>query len=168
MWFSVGYNLDVCSLIVLHELQVNDLFHNYFCSGLQGNLCSSTWSTYSNSFTDLGFCRVIFSTFFPFFSLTAAVWCFYPFWSMLSQSCHQHYWWVQLWPGVSPFWNDCIQRRGTSWSLLPGATPPAHPLPKPCHVNPIKFIISALPKLSSLSFPRKRPITCVINWNKKN
>lgn len=38
-WSSVGYSVDVCSIMVLHKLQVNDFFHNDLCPGLLGNPC---------------------------------------------------------------------------------------------------------------------------------
>ncbi|KAK4831745.1 hypothetical protein QYF61_018943 [Mycteria americana] len=52
LWHGVlhGLQVDICSTINLHGLQVDSLPHHGLHHGLQGNLCSSTWSTSSPSF----------------------------------------------------------------------------------------------------------------------
>jgi len=72
----------------------SSLPHHGFLQGLQGNLCSSAWSTSSPSFfTDLGVCGVV--------SLTlshSSLWLqllmprgfFFPFLIILSQMCYYH------------------------------------------------------------------------------
>jgi len=62
LWCGVlhGLQVEICSTMDLHGLQGHSLPHHGLFHGLQGNLCSSTWSTSSASFfTDLGVCRVI-------------------------------------------------------------------------------------------------------------
>jgi len=55
-----GLLMDLCSTVDLHGLQGDSLPHHGLLHGLQGNLCSSTWSTSSSSFfTDLGVCRIV-------------------------------------------------------------------------------------------------------------
>ena len=56
---SIGCSVDICSTVDLHVLQGHSLHHHCLLHGLQGNLCSGTWSTSSLSFTDLGVCRVV-------------------------------------------------------------------------------------------------------------
>ncbi|KAK4811166.1 hypothetical protein QYF61_019797 [Mycteria americana] len=59
MGFSTGCRVDICSTVDLHGLQGDSLPHHGLHHGLQGNLCSGTWSTsFPSFFTDLGVCRV--------------------------------------------------------------------------------------------------------------
>lgn len=75
---STGCSVDICSAMVLHGLQGNNLLHHGLHHGLQGNLCSGI-SNISPSFnTDLGVCRVI-SLIFSHCSFTDAVQHFLPF-----------------------------------------------------------------------------------------
>jgi len=55
----------------------------------QGNLCSSTWSLSSRSFTDLNVCRVV--SFICFFNHLSQLLCsiFYPFLNVIIQKCHR-------------------------------------------------------------------------------
>jgi len=62
LWCGVFHRLqvDICSTVDLHGLQGNSLPHHGLLHGLQGHLCSGTWSTSSPSFfTNLGVCRVV-------------------------------------------------------------------------------------------------------------
>jgi len=66
LWRKVlhGLQLDVCSTMVLHGQQWDNLYHHGLHHGLQGNLCSDAWTTYSTCFfTDLGVCRVVSLTY---------------------------------------------------------------------------------------------------------
>ena len=55
-----GLQVEICSTVDLPGLQGDSLPHRGLPHGLQGNLCSSAWSTSSPSFcTDLGVCRVV-------------------------------------------------------------------------------------------------------------
>lgn len=159
VWFSVGYRVDVCCIMVLHELQVKDFIHNPVlgCKAISALPPEAPTPTPSQTWVSE---EVIFSLFCLLLPHSSCV-TFLSFLNMIPKSCHQHYWWAQLWPGVSPFRNGYIQHRGISLSLLPL-------LPKLCNVNSIKFTISSLPKVSNFSFPRKRQMTYVINWNKNN
>jgi len=58
---SNGLQVDICSTMDFHGLQVESLPLHGLHNGLQGKtLHSSIWSTYSSSsFTDLGVCRVV-------------------------------------------------------------------------------------------------------------
>ncbi|KAK4827475.1 hypothetical protein QYF61_018711, partial [Mycteria americana] len=59
-----GLQVDICSTVDLHGLQGDSLPHHGLHQGLQGNLCSSPWSTSSPSFfTDLGGCRAVALTY---------------------------------------------------------------------------------------------------------
>ena len=58
--FSMGCSVDVCSSLVLHGLQENNL-HHHGLHGLQGNLCSSTWSTFSPSVLAWAVIELIFT-----------------------------------------------------------------------------------------------------------
>jgi len=59
-----GLQVGLCSPVGLHGLQGHSLPHHGLLHGLQGNLCSSAWSTSSPSFcTDFGVCRVISPTY---------------------------------------------------------------------------------------------------------
>jgi len=111
---------------------------------LQGNLCSSAWSTSSPSFfNDLGVCRVV--------SLASSH-------SSLSTAPSQQFFFPPLLnyfiPEVPPpllmglalarsgsilerAGIGSIRHRGSFWQLLTEATPVAPLLPKPCHTNPI-------------------------------
>jgi len=62
---------------VLHGLQFGYLFQRGL-RGLQVNLCTGTWTTFSSSLSHLGFCRAVSHTFFVFslLSLTDTVKCF--------------------------------------------------------------------------------------------
>ena len=66
---STGCRVDICSTMDLHGLHGDNLCHHGLHHGLQGNLCSSTWSTSSPScLTDLGVSTVVshfFSLIFP-------------------------------------------------------------------------------------------------------
>jgi len=56
--------VDICSTVDLHRLQVDSLSHRGLHHGLQENLCSGAWSTYSpSSFTNHGICRVVSLTY---------------------------------------------------------------------------------------------------------
>ena len=56
---STVCRVDICSTEVLHGLQGDNLLHHGLLHGLQGNLCSSAWSTSSSFFTGLGVCRAV-------------------------------------------------------------------------------------------------------------
>ena len=59
-----GLQVAICSTVDLHGLQGHSLPHHGLLHELQGNLCSSAWSTSSSSFfTDLGVCRVVSLTY---------------------------------------------------------------------------------------------------------
>jgi len=62
LWHRVLHwlQVDICSTLDRHGLQRDSLPHHSLLHGLQGNLCSSAWSTSSPClFTDLGVCRVV-------------------------------------------------------------------------------------------------------------
>lgn len=99
-----GLHVDICSTVVIHGVQEDNLFHYALLQRLQRNLCSSIWTTSSPSFTSV--CRAIFSIFFSIFSLTAAC---YTFWNMLSQRCHQYHWHFQCQPAAGTSWN-CLEQ----------------------------------------------------------
>jgi len=72
--FGVLYGLQVviCSTMDLRGLQGHSLLHHGLHHKLQGNLCSSAWSTSSPFFfTDLGVNRVVALT-YSYSSVTAA------------------------------------------------------------------------------------------------
>lgn len=57
-------SVDICSTVVPHGLQGDNLCNHVFFHGLEGNLCSSAWSTSSPSFlTEFGVCIVVSLTF---------------------------------------------------------------------------------------------------------
>jgi len=94
---SINYRVDNCSTMVLHGLQGDKLCH----CGLQGNLCSSTWST---SFPPSPLTLVFAELWLAYFhsSLPAAVpQRFYPCLGMLSQRCYQLCWLVAMAPSWS-------------------------------------------------------------------
>jgi len=56
--------VEICSTVDLHGLQVDNLPHHGLLHRLQGNLCSGTWNTSSPSFfTDLGVYRAVSLTY---------------------------------------------------------------------------------------------------------
>jgi len=111
---------------------------------LQGNLCSSTWSTFSPSFfTDL---RAA-SHFFHIFSLlspgaVAAAQIFFPLLNyVMLEMLPPPLMGSDLASGRSilePSSTGFIRHGGSFWQLL---TPIPSPLPKPCHANPIQFVM---------------------------
>lgn len=69
---QICQQISSCSGVGLHGLQCGYLFHHWSLHGLQGNLCSGTWSTSSFPSSDLDVGRVVsyssfsFSSFFYF------------------------------------------------------------------------------------------------------
>jgi len=62
LWCGFFHTLqvDICSTVDLSGLQMDSLPHHGLLHGLQGNLCSGTWSTSSPSFfTDICVCGVV-------------------------------------------------------------------------------------------------------------
>jgi len=66
---SMGSRVDICSSMVLHGLQGYNLLDHGLLHGLQGNLCSSTWSAASPSLilVSAGLFHTVF--FFPLIPL---------------------------------------------------------------------------------------------------
>ncbi|KAK4831401.1 hypothetical protein QYF61_017532 [Mycteria americana] len=67
-WLSMGCRADICFDVVLHGLQGDNVCRHSVHHGLQGNLCSGTWSTSSPSFfTDPAAvqCFALFKIHFP-------------------------------------------------------------------------------------------------------
>lgn len=90
----------------LHVLQPASLLPCDLHHGLQGNVCSDTWSTSSHSFSDLHVCRTVSHIFLLIFCHSCfAAFFFYSFLNMLSQGHCHCFWWVQLWPEVGPSWS---------------------------------------------------------------
>jgi len=90
-------------LWVLYRMQGDNLCHHGLLHGLQGNFCSSTWSTSSPSFSfDLGVCRVVCLTFFSLLSLTAAAQCFLPFFNYIFAEAQPGQLTAQLCPALCP------------------------------------------------------------------
>ena len=88
---STGCRWISAPLQTLHGLQGHSLPHHGLHHGLQGNLCSGTWSTSSPSFfPDLGVCRVVsLTSSHPSLQLQLLLRRnFFPFLNMLSQ---RHY-----------------------------------------------------------------------------
>jgi len=82
-----GLHVEICSTMDLHGLQGHSLPHHGLPHGLEGNLCSGTWSTSSPSFTDLGVCRVVTLRYsnYSLWLQIAVMQVFSPFLNMLSQ-----------------------------------------------------------------------------------
>jgi len=82
LWRAIlhGLQVDICSTMDLHGLQWDSLPHYGLLHGLEGNLCSGTWSISSSSFfTDLGVCRVVcltYSLFYPFAVFSPSLICY--------------------------------------------------------------------------------------------
>jgi len=89
-----GLQAGICSTMDLHGLQGDSPPHHSPHHGLQGNLCSGTWSTSSPSFfTDLGVCTAVSLT--SSHSSLPCCFCtvvgFFPhFLNVLSQRCYHH------------------------------------------------------------------------------
>jgi len=103
-------------------------------------ICSSTCSTYSTSFIDLGVCRVVSLPYFHSSIMTVMLSCngFYTFLSILSL----------LLTGsalvsdrsiLEPAGTGCMVQGGSFSYLLTEANPAALSLPKLCHVNTIQL-----------------------------
>jgi len=74
-----GLQVDICSTMDLQGLQGDSLPHHGLHHGLQGNFCSSTWSTSLLSFfTDLGVHRVVPLTYCHSPPIVAVVQNFHP------------------------------------------------------------------------------------------
>jgi len=138
LWCGVFPRLqvDICSIVDLHGLQGDKLPHHGLRHRLQGNLCSSVWST-SPSFTDLSVCCS------HLFSLLSPGCCCAVFLTLLKYAITLLIASALASSGFvfEPAGNDSVQHRSTSWHLLTKATPAAPPLPKPCHTNPIQELM---------------------------
>ena len=130
---SVGCRVDLCSIVVLHGLQGDNLHYHCLLHG------SRTWRTsLSSYFTDLGVCIVVSLT-FSHSSLAAAVQRFLPF---LEYGVTEALPTLLMSSGLAssrstlePAVTGSVQHGGSYWQLLTEATPAALPLPKPWQVN---------------------------------
>ncbi|KAM9591174.1 uncharacterized protein ACIBXB_006073 [Morphnus guianensis] len=134
---------DICSTVDLHGLQGDNLRHHGLHHGVQGNLCSGTYSTSSPSFTDLGVCRVVSLT-YSHSSLPAAVaQHFFPLLkNVITEALPLLLIGSALASGGSVLELadiGFVRHRGSFQQLLIEATPVTPPLPKPCHTNPIQL-----------------------------
>ncbi|GAB0208824.1 mitochondrial enolase superfamily member 1 [Grus japonensis] len=115
----------------LHGLQGDSLLHHGLHQGLQGDLCSGTWSTSSPSIcTDLGVCRVsyIFSLLSPAakaLSLTVFLLLKYVITEALIGLAL-----ARGGPVLEPAGIGSVRHRGSFWQLLTEATPVAPPATK--------------------------------------
>ena len=136
---STGGRVDICSTMDLHVLQGDNLHHHGLHHGLQGNLCSGTWST--SFFTDLGVCTVVSLT-YSHSSLPAAVaqqvltLLEYVIPEMLPLSLIG-----SVWPAAAPSWSQLelpLSYMREASDIFSQKPLQSSPLPKPCHVNPIQ------------------------------
>lgn len=94
---SMGYGLEICSDLVLHGLQENNLLHCGHLPGVQGSLCLGARKICPSFFIDLGVYRVVAHVFFP---RCCAVFFFNPFLNMLSQGWSPVLPWAEPWPAA--------------------------------------------------------------------
>jgi len=119
---STGCRVDICSGLVLHGLQGDNLLHHGLHHGLQGNLCSGGWSTSSPSIlTGLSVCRVVSLT-YSHSSLTGGVWHFLPFLKCITELPPAL---VSSGSILQPAGAGSFQHGGSFWHLLTEATPAA-------------------------------------------
>ena len=126
--------MDIWSAVDFHGLQGVSLSYHGLLHGLQGNLCSGTWSTSSLSFcADLGVCRAA-----PLTLCHSSLWMklhrfgvFSAFLTTLSQRHYHRCWWAQPCPAVGPFWSQValalsvMEEASGSFSQKPPLYPPS-------------------------------------------
>ena len=137
-----GLQMEICFTVDLHGLQGDSLCHHGLLHGLQGNLCTSAWSTSSPSFcTDHGVCRIVL------YILTHLSWCKLLLYRVF---CLLMYVITEALPVLlmgsdltsdssvsEPSDTGSVRHRGSLCQLLTEATPVALPLSKPYHANSI-------------------------------
>lgn len=103
IWLSsMGFSVHICSSVVLHGLQGNNLLNHSLHHRLQGNLLSAPEPPPPPS--SLTWClQGSFSFIFSHFCLSQELHnVVYPFSHMSSQRHHHYHWWAHVWPETVP------------------------------------------------------------------
>lgn len=131
------------------------LAHHGLHHRLWGNLCSSTWSISSHSFTGLSVCRAVPPTFSHSSLWLQLLLCrFFPnFFNLLCQRRCHHRSQAQPWPAAGPSWSQ-LALAPLNPGEVSGSFSQNFPLispPKPCHTKPVHSHTALTALASSVS-----------------